>query len=120
MINIVNINLNLYRYFIVSAESSSFAEAGEKLGYSAPNVSTSISTLEKQLGVKLFTRKPLQLTEIGQEIYETVKNGFADFDYATVIANSKDGLEYGKISIGCPSHISAFFLTASQSCQSFS
>lgn len=63
--NINNINLNLFRYFIASVESNSFAEAGEKLGYSATNVSTSVSTLEKQLGIQLFTRKPLKQTEIG-------------------------------------------------------
>lgn len=105
-----NINLNLFRYFIAAAESKSFAEAGEKIGYNESTVSTSISTLEKQLGVQLFTRKPLQITEVGQEIYETVKNGFANFDFAMVIAESKNDLESGKISVGCPSHITNFFL----------
>lgn len=105
-----NINLNLLRYFIVAAESESLAEASEKLGYNASTVSTSISTLENQLGVKLFTRKPLKLTEIGQEIYETVKNGISNFDFAMVIAESKNSLEHGKISIGCPSHVTDFFL----------
>ena len=105
-----NIKLNLFRYFIAAAESKSFADAGEKLGYNESTVSTSISTLEKQLGVKLFTRKPLQITEVGQQIYEAVKSGFADFDFAMVIAESKNSLEYGKISIGCPSHITNFFL----------
>lgn len=105
-----NINLNLFRYFIAAAESKSFAEAGEKIGYNESTVSTSISTLEKQLGVQLFTRKPLQITEVGQEIYETVKNGFANFDFAMLIAESKNNLENGKISVGCPSHITNFFL----------
>ena len=108
--NINNINLNLFRYFIASVESNSFAEAGEKLGYSATNVSTSVSTLEKQLGVQLFTRKPLKPTDIGMEIYEAIKNGLANFDFAYVIAQSKNDLEYGKISVGCPSHITDFFL----------
>ena len=105
-----NINLNLFRYFIAAAESKSFAEAGEKIGYNESTVSTSISTLEKQLGVQLFTRKPLKITEVGQQIYEAVKSGFADFDFAMVIAESKNNLEYGKISIGCPSHITNFYL----------
>lgn len=105
-----NINLNLFRYFIAATESKSFAEAGEKIGYNESTVSTSISTLEKQLGVQLFTRKPLKITEVGQQIYEAVKSGFADFDFAMVIAESKNNLEYGKISIGCPSHITNFFL----------
>lgn len=104
-----SINLNLLKYFIASAESSSLAEAGEKLGYSAPNVSTSINMLEKQLGVTLFTRKPLKLTEIGKAIYDTVKDGFQYLDFMMIIANSKNGLEFGRINIGCPSHISNFY-----------
>ena len=89
MVDTNNINLNLLRFFIVSAESKSLAEAGEKIGYSYSTVSTSISTLENQLGVKLFTRKPLKLTEVGNDIYETVKSGFKDIDFAMVIADSK-------------------------------
>ncbi len=108
--NANSINLNLFRYFIVAVESKSFAEAGQKLGYSAPTVSTSISTLENQLGVKLFTRKPLKTTEIGQEIYEAVKEGFSSLDFAVVLAKSKNDIEYGKIAIGCPSHVTEFFL----------
>ena len=92
-----DINLNLLKYFIVSAESNSFAEAGEKLGYSTPTVSTSISTLEKQLGVNLFTRNPLKLTTEGKSIYETAKKGFEYLDFMSDIAYAKNGLEYGKI-----------------------
>ena len=110
MVDTNNINLNLLRFFIVSAESKSLAEAGEKIGYSYSTVSTSISTLENQLGVKLFTRKPLKLTEVGNDIYTTVKSGFKDIDFAMVIADSKNDIEQGNISIGCPSHISEFFL----------
>ena len=61
MIDVNSINLNLLRFFIVTAESTSIAEAGEKLGYSHSTVSANISTLEKQFGVKLFARKPLKL-----------------------------------------------------------
>lgn len=44
------------------------------------------------------------------DVLETVKNGFANFDFAMVIAESKNDLENGKISVGCPSHITNFFL----------
>lgn len=66
MIEANNVNLNLMKTFIVVAESKSLADAGEKLGYASSSISTSISTLENQLGVQLFTRKPLKLTEIGK------------------------------------------------------
>lgn len=110
MIDANNVNLNLIKYFIAAAESKSFAEAGEKLGYSAPTVSTSIATLEEQIGAKLLTRKPLKLTEIGQEIYESMRDGMTKIDFAMVIAECKNNIDNGKISIGCPSHITEFFL----------
>ena len=110
MIDVNSINLNLLRFFIVTAESTSIAEAGEKLGYSHSTVSANISTLEKQFGVKLFARKPLKLTDVGKEIYETVKRGFMDIDFAMLIADSKNDIECGNLSIGCPSHIVEFYL----------
>ena len=110
MVDMNNLNLNLLRFFIATAESKSLVEAGEKLGYSHSTVSTNISTLEKQLGVKLFNRNPLELTDVGKDIYITVKSGFTDINFAGVIANSKNSMEQGKISIGCPSHILDFYL----------
>lgn len=110
MIDIKKINLNFLPFLLATAESESLMEAGEKLGYSYSTVSTNISTLEKQLGVKLFTRKPLKLTDAGREIYEAVKHGFMDIDFAMLIADSRNNIECGKISIGCPSHIVEFYL----------
>ncbi len=110
MIDINSINLNLLRSFITTAEIGSMEKAGEILGYSHSTISTNISTLEKQFNVKLFTRKPLKLTEVGEEIYKAIKRGLTDINFATVIANSRNNLENGKISIGCPSHIVDFYL----------
>lgn len=110
MIEANNVNLNLMKTFIVVAESKSLADAGEKLGYASSSISTSISTLENQLGVQLFTRKPLKLTEIGKEIYESAKLGMRTVDFAVTIAQSKNDMNCAKISIGCPSHIIEFYL----------
>ena len=44
-----NINYNLYRIFCAVANSKSYAEAGEKLGFTSANISTQIKNLEKQL-----------------------------------------------------------------------
>lgn len=110
MVDVNNVNLNLLRFFIITAESKSIAEAGKKLDYSHSTVSANISTLEKQLGVKLFTRKPLKLTDVGEDIYARVKQGFIDIDFAMIIADSKNNIECGNLSIGCPSHIVDFYL----------
>lgn len=110
MIDINNVNLNLLKLLVIGANSKNLSEIAEKTGYSESNVSTSIKKLERQMGVELFQRKPLKLTEMGEDIYEKVKDGFLDWDVAMSIAESKNNLEYGKISIGCPSHITDFFL----------
>lgn len=110
MINTSNVNFNFLRDFVIAAESKNLSEVARKTGYSESNISTNLSKLEKQLGVKLLKRKPLKTTEIGQEIYEKLKNGFTDLDIAIQIAESKNSLEFGKINIGCPSHIADFFL----------
>lgn len=110
MIEANNVNLNLMKTFIVVAESKSLADAGEKLGYASSSISTSISTLENQLGVQLFTRKPLKLTEIGKEIYENARLGMRTVDFAVTIAQSKNDMNCAKISIGCPSHITELYL----------
>lgn len=110
MIDINNVNLNLLKFLVIGANSKNLSEIAEKTGYSESNVSTNIKKLEKQMGVELFQRKPLKLTEMGEDIYEKVKDGFLDWDVAMSIAETKNNLEYGKISIGCPSHITDFFL----------
>ena len=64
------INLNHLRMFIIAAESNSLQEVAKKTGYEVSNVSTNIKNFEQEVGTKLFTRNPLTLTEIGEEIYE--------------------------------------------------
>ena len=57
--------------FVYVAKYKSFSRAAEKLLLSQPTISTHISTLEEQLGVKLFDRlsKEVVLTEVGQVFY---------------------------------------------------
>ena len=42
--------------FVQVAETGSFTEAGETLGYSQPTISFQIKKLEQELGVQLFER----------------------------------------------------------------
>ena len=58
--------------FVVVAEQGSFSEAARILHVSQPSVSTHISSLEKELGVRLFNRttKKVILTKQGKEVYE--------------------------------------------------
>ena len=57
---------------VVVAEQGSFSEAARILHISQPSISTHISALEKELGIRLFNRttKKVVLTSQGKEIYE--------------------------------------------------
>lgn len=62
--------------FIEIANSKSFTKTAEKLGYVQSSVSAHISTLEKELGVKLFYRqtgKGVQLTNEGKHMLPIVE-----------------------------------------------
>ena len=105
----MELNLNYLKLFIAAAESNSLTEVAEKTGYDNSNVSSTISKFEQQLGIKLFTRNPLRLTDIGRDVYKTVIRGYRDIEFAEVIAKSKNDIEYGKISVGCPVNITKIF-----------
>lgn len=107
-----NVNLNLYRIFCKVAQSKSYSEASEKLNLSVANISTQITNLEEQLGLKLFNResKGVTLTENGKELYEIVNKSISSFDFAEKMAKDKNEIASGKIKIGCPSHFTSYFL----------
>lgn len=61
--------------FITVAKEKSFTKAAEKLFVSQPNISKMISSLEKELGFKLFVRstKQIELTPEGEIIFNRLK-----------------------------------------------
>ncbi len=64
-------NLNQLEAFVKIANNNSFSQTAKELYLTQPTVSAYISNLEKELGVKLFSRstKEVVLTEAGQKIY---------------------------------------------------
>lgn len=107
-----NINLNLYKIFCAVATSKSYYEASEKINLSVSNISTQILNLENQLDTKLFNREKdgVKLTEAGKELYDIVSKSMLAFDYGEKILKQKNDLSNGKITIGCPSHITTYYL----------
>ncbi|WP_305783954.1 LysR family transcriptional regulator [Symbioplanes lichenis] len=55
-------NLRQYEYALTVAEEGSITAAAERLGVAQPSLSQQIGTLEKQVGVRLFTRTPQGMT----------------------------------------------------------
>lgn len=108
-----NVNLNLYKIFCKVAQSKSYSEASDKLGgLSVANISTRITKLEEQLNLKLFNResKGVTLTEDGKELYEIIKKSISCFDFVEKIAQDKNNISSATIKIGCPSHLTSYFL----------
>ncbi len=66
-----NINIEYYKVFYEVANRLSFSAAAESLYITQPAVSQTINTLEKNLGIKLFSRnsKGVRLTREGQELF---------------------------------------------------
>lgn len=64
------------RSFVTVAECKSFSRAAQILYLSQPSISTHISMLEQEIGVKLMERnsKSLYLTDEGREFYEYALN----------------------------------------------
>lgn len=107
-----NVNLNLYRIFCRVVQAKSFTKAAESLDLTASNVSTQIANLEEQLNLKLFNRETrgVSLTEDGKELYDVVCNLISKFDFAEKLAKDKNNIETANIKIGCPSHLTTYFL----------
>lgn len=102
-----NINLNLYRYFYEVAKYESFSKAANSLMISQPSLSYSIKVLEKQLNKQLFIRNnhKISLTNDGLEIFNKLKNIFAELDSIT-----NNNLLSGKVILGVRSAYASYIL----------
>lgn len=65
-------NLKQLEAFVQVAEGKSFSKAAKELYLTQPTVSAHISSLEKELGVRLFVRntKEVEMSENGIELYQ--------------------------------------------------
>jgi len=108
----VNKNLNLYNIFVEVAKSKSYADAANKLGISTVSVCKDIQTLEKNLDRQLFYKnfRGVKLTSDGERLFESVEKGLLLINEGEKLVVSKNDLETGELSIGCPTHIFQFYL----------
>lgn len=105
-------NLNLYKIFCTVAESKNYKEAGEKLCVTESTISTHITNLESILNMILFYRERdgLVLTKQGKELYNSIHNKIKDIEFTENSIIQNNDISKAKITIGCPSHISIFYL----------
>lgn len=105
-------NLNLYKIFCTVAESKNYKEASEKLYLTESTISSHITNLESKLDMILFYRERdgLVLTKEGKELYNSMHTKIKDIEFAENSIIQNNDISKAKITIGCPSHISIFYL----------
>ncbi len=73
--NLLNVNLNLYKSFYYVAKYEGFSNASRVMHISQSSLSSSIKNLEDNLGVFLFNREgqKIYLTSYGKDLYKKIK-----------------------------------------------
>jgi DNA-binding transcriptional LysR family regulator len=98
----LNMELRHLRYFLAVAEERHITRAAARLGLKQPPLSQQIRALEKELGIKLFTRLPrgVELTPAGQGFLEDARALLSGVERAASRARSAAMGQPGRISIG--------------------
>ena len=106
--------LKMQRYIALQkiVELGSFTKAANLLGYTQPAMSQMISSLEKELSIKLLYRSRYggHLTLEGEKLYPFIQRTVAQYQSMLEMVKEIRGLESGVIKIGTFSSVSAHWL----------
>lgn len=104
--------MNRYLAFQKVVELGSFTKAAEVLGYTQPAMSQMITSLERELSIKLLyrSRYGIRLTLEGEKLYPFVQRTISQYQSMQEIAKEIKGLDTGIIRIGTISSISCHWL----------
>ncbi|MEU9125948.1 LysR family transcriptional regulator [Streptomyces sp. NPDC048506] len=76
----MTIDLRLMRYVVAVADEGGFQRAADRLHMAQPPLSRQVAALERELGVRLFERRPTRLTEPGKVFVEGARALLAEAD----------------------------------------
>jgi len=90
------------QYVLAVAEYKNFTLAAEKCFVTQPTLSMQIQKVEEELDIQIFdrTKKPIQLTEIGQKIVNQAKNIVNEADRIKDIVDQQKGFIGGEFRLG--------------------
>ena len=95
--------LSQLRYFITVAELGNMSKAAETLFVSQPNLSTSISRLEEEVGVPLFDRRrgKISLNQNGELLLKSVKQAVDTLDAGVQAVREQHSGRSNLLSLAC-------------------
>jgi LysR family hydrogen peroxide-inducible transcriptional activator len=90
------------KYVLAVAEHKNFTLAAEKCFVTQPTLSMQIQKIEEELSITIFdrTKKPIQLTDIGQKIVNQAKNIVNEADRIQDIVEQQKGFIGGEFRLG--------------------
>ena len=90
------------KYVLAVAEHKNFTLAADKCFVTQPTLSMQIQKIEEELNVQIFdrTKKPIQLTDIGQKIVSQAKNIVNEADRIQDIVEQQKGFVGGEFRLG--------------------
>lgn len=105
-------NLNHLMYFRVLAKTEHYGRAAQELYISQPSLSYAISSLERELGTKLFEKKGrnIILTKYGQFFAQSVEKIFTDLQDAEDKLRKMTGSQGGHIDLSYYHTLGAHFV----------
>lgn len=89
-------------YVLAVAEHQNFTKAAQKVFVTQPTLSMQIQKLEEELEVTIFdrTKKPIQLTEVGEKIVQQARNIVNESDRIKDIVDQQKGFIGGIFRLG--------------------
>lgn len=105
-------NLSQLYYFKKLAELQHYTKASKELYITQPSLSDAISSLEKELNVKLFQRegRNIKLTKQGNKFYQHVCNTLNELEYGVSSVKESANIISGSIDIACIPTLTGDFL----------
>lgn len=107
-----NIDWNLLRAFLATAEAGSLSAAARQLGLTQPTLGRQVAAIERRLGVTLFERvgKGLQLTTTGHELLAHARAMGAAADALGLAATGRSQALGGVVSVSASDAVAAWLL----------
>ena len=98
----IKMTITQLQYVLAVAEHKNFTLAAEKCFVTQPTLSMQIQKIEEELGIQIFdrTKKPIQLTEIGQKIVNQSKNIVNEANRIQDIVDQQKGFIGGEFRLG--------------------